>query len=524
MSQLERFLPRGKEQKPEGDFSQLGERAGQVWNIAHEFGLDPFATDFEIVPSHIMHELGAYGIPGHFSHWTFGRTFRELKTTYDYGLSKMYELVINSDPAQAFLLDNNNVIQNTVVMAHVLGHTDFMKHNVWFKNTRRDMVHASEVKGEKIRSYEFKEGEQKVEDILDAALSIAEHIDPYRPYRLSSTDQLHEWKEEWEERQKRRPLRTDFDDIFELGIKKPEEKKGEKMPIPLDSEKDVLWFIRNFAPDLKEWERDIIDIVRDESIYFWPQRQTKIMNEGWAAFWHKQIMHEMSDRQLIDQSEDLNWLEIHAGVVNPLRPRGINPYFFGMKMFEWLVDYYNGQIDEVEKKWLEQEKYPVYPEYHGQFVGSPGYKKIFEVRELENDQAFIRNNFLKPFSDRLHLYVYEGRNVEDKKVYAVSDKDWKVVRDEMVKAHINSGVPYVTVTDGDYRGRGELYLKHTFEGQEIDVAYLKKTVPLIYRLWKKPVNFETVISGRIVLFYYDGQKGNEFVEVYDPQRGFTPHE
>src|SRR3712207_4125317 len=128
-----------------------------------------------MVPASIMYEFGAYGLPGRFSHWTHGRAYHQIKTMYDYGLSKIYELVINSNPAAAFLLENNTVLQNMVVIAHVLGHSDFFKHNAYFAQTNRQMVESARVNAERVRQYEFKHGREAVESLLDSVLCIQEH-------------------------------------------------------------------------------------------------------------------------------------------------------------------------------------------------------------------------------------------------------------------------------------------------------------------------------------------------------------
>src|SRR3954470_16019769 len=150
----------------------------QIFLLAERLGLDPFPIHFEIVPSSIMYEFGAYGLPGRFSHWTHGRAYQQIKTMYDYGLSRIYELVINANPAYAFLLENNSVLQNKLVVAHVLGHSDFFKHNAYFAPTSRQMLETASVHAERLRQYEFEHGREAVEELLDAILSIQEHIAP----------------------------------------------------------------------------------------------------------------------------------------------------------------------------------------------------------------------------------------------------------------------------------------------------------------------------------------------------------
>src|ERR1700687_1097339 len=141
-----------------GDAARLEGSLQDIWDVALEIGLDPYPVHFELVPAAIMHEFGAYGLPGRFAHWTCGQAYQQLKTLYDYGLSKIYELVINANPAYAFLVETNSVLQNKVVVAHVLGHVDFFKHNAYFAPTNRHMIEGASVNPERIRHDEYKQG------------------------------------------------------------------------------------------------------------------------------------------------------------------------------------------------------------------------------------------------------------------------------------------------------------------------------------------------------------------------------
>src|SRR3954454_3143620 len=156
---------------------QLEKAIGEIWEIAERMGLDPYPVHFEMVPATIMYEFGAYGLPGRFSHWTHGRAYQQIKTQYDYGLSNIYELVINPNQACEFLLENNSVLQNKLVAAHVLAHVDFFKNNLYFEHSNRSMLETVSINAERLRRYEFEHGVQEVEKLLDAVLSIQEHID-----------------------------------------------------------------------------------------------------------------------------------------------------------------------------------------------------------------------------------------------------------------------------------------------------------------------------------------------------------
>ncbi|MBV9311370.1 MAG: SpoVR family protein, partial [Solirubrobacterales bacterium] len=251
----------------------LQARVERIWEIAHGFGLDPYPVHFELVPATIMHEFGAYGLPGRFSHWTHGRAYQQLKTMYDYGLSKIYELVVNTNPAYAFLVDNNSVLQNTVVVAHVLGHVDFFKHNAYFTPTNRQMIEGASVNAERIRGYEYAHGQREVEEFLDAVLSIQEHVDPSSLVRADRPPLP----------VRKPPPERPYDDLFYLGSTKRPQPAPAGTTVPPEPEKDLLLFIAEYARDLEDWQRDLIHIVRAEQIYFRPQMLTKVMNEGWAC-------------------------------------------------------------------------------------------------------------------------------------------------------------------------------------------------------------------------------------------------
>ncbi len=491
-----------------GEFTELEIALGRVIEIANEFGLDPFLTRFEMVPAHIMHEMGAYGVPGAFSHWTRGRAYRQMKTEYDYGLSKIYEMVINSDPAIAYLLETNPPVINTMVMAHVLGHTDFFKNSSLFAPTRRDMPDMAALRADRIAQYEQREGESEVEKTLDAALSIAEHIDPdpRSMVRLPRNEQVAVWREQYKQEQLRdRRPQDEYVDLLAPGERPIEEPLKTRVPVPLHPEKDILGFIREFAPHLADWQKDIIDIVREESIYFWPQRRTKIVNEGWASFWHKRIMREMAARGYLPQGEDVEWWRLHAGVVAP-RKMGLNPYHFGLNMLDYLEEYHNGMLSVEENRWLEKNEYPVYPRYTGPNQDSPGLKEVFRLREFCDDQGMIRNYFDGNAAARMNMYIYTQQEENGKINYVVVEKGWKQISAQLVASLTNCGFPYIVVKDGDYKGRQELYLSHYFEGDGLDIEYLKKTLPYIHLLWGRPVHLETVVDDSAKVYSYDGEK------------------
>jgi stage V sporulation protein R len=265
------------------DIERLRDSIDEAWEEARNFGLDPFPTHFELVPASIMYEFASYSLPGRFSHWTHGKAYYRQKMQYDFGLSKIYEMVVNTNPSYAFLMDMNNLLQNTFVAAHVFGHTDFFKNNAYFQHTSRRMIDKVSIHAERIAKYEFDHGKAEVERFLDAVLSIQEHVDYNLLIRENEPD-----KDKQEEKTVKQ-LTSQYDDLWGLdkSARKAEEERdrfpGRPPKFPEKPAKDLLQFLTNYSPHLLPWQRDIIEIVRTEMLYFVPQMQTKIMNEGWAC-------------------------------------------------------------------------------------------------------------------------------------------------------------------------------------------------------------------------------------------------
>lgn len=437
--------------------AQLEARIAEVWEVGTRLGLRPFPTHFEVVPATVMYEIGSYGMPGRFSHWTHGKAYQVQKTLYDYGLSKIYELVINANPCHAFLLDTNTVLQNTLVAAHVMAHSDFFANNAYFARTSRRMLDTVSLNAERIERYEFEHGEAEVERLLDAVLSIQEHVDLYA-------------SEEEDEPADTPPARQPkpYDDLWRYDRsaepRSPEPHPRRSRRRPAEPGRDLLGFIRDHSPILDDWERDVVSIVRTEMQYFIPQIQTKVLNEGWASYWHARIMRELD----LSTDEHIEFARLHAAILQP-SPRRLNPYYLG---YQILLD--------IERRYGEQH--------------------LFEVREVENDISLIRNYLTRELVDELDLYLYERQGDE----LVIVDKDWEAVRERLIGELGGNQTPVILVEDGDYEGNLELYLRHSWDGRKLDLDWAEKTMEHIYRLWGRRVWLETKTDdeSRLILSYH----------------------
>ncbi|WP_018924242.1 SpoVR family protein [Salsuginibacillus kocurii] len=463
--------------------AELERSIGEITELAEHFGLDFYPMRYEVCPADMIYTFGAYGMPARYSHWSFGKQFYKMKLYYDLGLSKIYELVINSNPCYAFLLDSNTLVQNKLIVAHVLGHSDFFKNNIRFQQTREDMIESMSAASERLIQYEHTYGKKKVESFLDAVLSIQEHIDP----SLFRTVQQDDSKKEFNKPGIRRDrLNKDtYDDLWDINDESSSEEdeslfsKGTK---ELEPEKDVLLFIEENSRDLEEWQRDVLTIVREEMLYFWPQLETKIMNEGWASFWHARIMRELD----LTPDESIEFASLHANVTQPQKG-SINPYHLGLIMFEDIEKRYNNPSEEMKERGVKK--------------GS-GLDKLFEVRHMESDVSFIRNYLTNTLIRKEDLFLYEKKGQQ----YEVVTKDGEEIRRQLMNSRLNGGFPYLTVVDGDYMKAGELKLRHHYEGIELDLLYVEKTLPYVYELWGRPVHLTTVINEKETLFSCDGRR------------------
>jgi len=471
----------------DNEMRTLSTIAHDIAQVARGLGLDFYPVNFEIVPAETLYTFGAYGMPVRFTHWSFGKAFYRMKIQYDLNLSRIYELVINTNPAYAFLLEGNRLIQNKLVIGHVYAHVDFFKNNRYFSRTPKDMVERMGAHAEKTREYELRYGREKVERTLDAVLAIQEHVD-YRSHigtngkmknypnlNVPSRDGEHmcqgnactenhpcggnctgKEQNKVDSQKKTRTKRASlpYEDLWGDLL------KDECECLPQPEYEDLLLYIMKFAPGLEEWQRDIVSIVREESLYFYPQIETKIINEGWATFWHAKIMHELD----LTDAESLEFALMHSQVVQPSR-MGLNLYYLGVKIWESLA--------KVKS-----------------------HNELFELREMENDLSFIRNHLTRELVEELNLFNFRKVGAH----WQVTENEWEKVRDNLVQQLINGGHPRIVVLEGDYEGKGGLYLKHRHEGIDLDIVYLERTLSLVQFLWGKAVALETVVDTKKVIY------------------------
>lgn len=464
---------------------------------AREYGLDFFDIVYEVLDWEQINEVAAYGgYPVRYPHWRFGMEYLELSRSYAYGLSKIYEMVINNDPTYAYLLAANMMVDQKLVMAHVCGHGDFFKHNFSFAPTNRKMVDEMANHASRVRRYMELHGEDEVERFIDRCLSIDNLIDYNAPHirrvRVTEDDDAPPPEPK---KLRAKGYMDEFinpREALELERRRLEEAQKRSERFPPRPERDVMLFLLEHAP-LRNWQRDVLGIVREEAYYFAPQGRTKILNEGWASYWHSTLMTE----RLLDPSELIDYADHHSGTM-ATQPGRLNPYKLGIELLRDIEDRWNK--GRYGPEWEECDDYRAREEWDtGEMRGR---EKIFEVRRHYNDVTFIDEFLTADFVRKHGLFAYEYNPMTGQ--YLISDRDFKVVKEKLLFMLTNFGQPLIEVVDGNHLNRGELVLSHVYEGVPLKLDLARETLANIQHLWSRPVHLETFVDDSPVVLSYDG--------------------
>jgi stage V sporulation protein R len=478
-----------------------------IEKISTDYGLTFFPVIFEECDYDVVNILAAQGgFPSRYPHWRFGMDYDQLSKGYAYGLQKIYEMVINTDPVYAYLLTANHMVDQKTVIAHVYGHADFFKNNLWFSTTDRKMMDVMANHGTKIRRYIEKYGQDRVETFIDKVLSIENLIDVNN---LFETSELARERRD-REIQLRKEIESSKDGRSQaLKSYMRSKERGEKNaqegePIaeedfrpkkfPEKSVRDVMEFLMDHAP-IEEWESDIIGILRDEAYYFLPQRMTKIMNEGWASYWHSKMMTE----DVLNSSEIVDFCDHNAGVL-AMNRQNINPYKIGIELFvdiehRWDTGKFGKEYNECSEMSAKES--------WDKKLGL-GREKIFEVRKTHNDVTFI-DEFLTPeFCERQKIFTYKYNPRTGR--YEIDSREFEAIKSKLLSSLTNFGQPVIEVEDANFGNRGELLLNHCHYGVDLDIHYAADTLKNIFAVWKRPVNIRTQYDDKWVIFHYDGKE------------------
>lgn len=398
----------------------------QILDTALQLGLDPWDVEWLVVPPHVMYDVAARGMPGRFSHWLWGKWYWRMKGGFDAGYSRIYELVLPTNPSLAFLMESNNPIDNLLVKAHVLGHVDFFKHNRHYRDVDQKAHENAALRAERIRKYEARYGREEVERAITIAMAIAKYSHPDGWLGWENPPDLPP-----EPHDPFYDLRGDLDRKVQPATKPGDDDEDTpgKQDRTLRPTQDILDFLVKTWPRLHDWERDVLAIVRQEMLVHHGSMLTKVPNEGWATYWHQQIMHNLP----LSDAERAEFAVVHASVVKP-HPLDINPYHLGVAIWR-----------SIEKRF--------------------GREKMFEIRKSCGSLDFIRNWLDKETVEEEGYYTY---SVEHNSLYVVQEaEDWEKVRDGIVNELAYSRPDVWLVDASPSEAPSSIRLHHNYSGREL---------------------------------------------------------
>jgi stage V sporulation protein R len=352
----------------------------------------------------------------------------------------------------------------------------------------------------RIRRLIDRHGLERVENFIDCCLSLENLIDPHSQFIRRQREPSPDAAEPKVRKLRSKEYMEDFvnpPEVLEEEQRRLKESRDQERSFPEEPVRDVLKFLLHHAP-LKSWETEVLSIIRDEAYYFAPQGQTKIMNEGWAAYWHSTIMTQ----KVMDDSELIDYADHHSGTLGG-GSRRLNPYKLGIELFR-----------DIENRWNKgrfgkeyEECTDVVEKQNWDLKLGQGRDKIFEVRKIHNDITFIDNYLTEDFCRRHEMFSFSYNQKTG--AYHIESRRFEKIKQYLLFQLTNSGQPIISVQDANYKNRSELLLLHQHEGIDLKQDYARETLRNLFRVWKRPVNVQTVVGETPKVLHFDGENFSE---------------
>jgi stage V sporulation protein R len=461
----------------------------EIGRVAREFGLDTYPNQIEIITSEqMMDAYASVGMPLNYNHWSYGKQFVQTEQQYKRGqMGLAYEIVINSNPCIAYLMEENTMTMQALVIAHACyGHNSFFKGNYLFK-TWTDasaiidyLVFAKQY----IAKCEERHGVEEVESVLDSCHALMNYgVNRYkRPKPLTAEEEQAriDAREEYNQRH--------LNQIWNTIPKKADEESAREAPkFPPEPEENILYFIEKNAPLLEPWQREIVRIVRKISQYFYPQKQTQVMNEGWATFWHYTLLNKLYEEGLVTDGFMMEFLHSHSSVV--YQPSFDSPYFSGIN------PYTLGFNMMCDIRRICEDPTPEDREWFPDIAGSDWLKTLDYAMRNFKDESFILQYLSPKLIRELKLFtILDDSDSPTLKVSAIhDDSGYRRIRED-ISAQYNLGnrEPNIQVYNVDVRGNRSLTLRHYMHNNRPLGDDTDEVLKHIHRLWGFDVHLESV--------------------------------
>jgi len=477
----------------------------EIGRIAERYALDTYPNQIEVITAEqMMDAYASVGMPIGYHHWSYGKHFLATEKGYKRGqMGLAYEIVINSDPCIAYLMEENTMCMQALVIAHACyGHNSFFKGNYLFRTwtDASSIVDYLVFAKQYIMQCEERHGIDAVEELLDSCHALMNYgVDRYkRPYPISAEEERRRQKDREEH------LQRQINDLWRT-IPKASGKGGEqdRSRWPTEPQENILYFVEKHAPLLEPWQREVVRIVRKIAQYFYPQRQTQVMNEGWATFWHYTLLNDLYDEGLVTDGFMMEFLQSHTSVVyqppfdSPYYS-GINPYALGFAMYRDIRRICENPTEE-DKRWFPD------------IAGSDWLSTLKFAMQSFKDESFILQ-FLSPKVIRdLKLFSIVDDDQKDELLVSAihDDNGYRTVR-ELLAAQYNLGnrEPNVQIWNVDRRGDRSLTLRHQQHDRKPLSDSTEDVLKHLHRLWGFDIHLESMQGERIANSYHMPPRGD----------------
>lgn len=474
---------------------ELKELALKILQACRDYGLDFYPTVVQLLTYDEISEIAAYGgFPVRYPHWSFGMEYEELQRGYEFGMHKIYEMVINTNPCYIYCLSSNTLVDHLTVIAHATGHNHFFKNNIHFSGTDTNMLNNMANNGTRMRKYMSRWGKERVTEFIDHVLRLetlvdgakAWHQKEIRERNITDTRKYHHPRrlKVDKSRMYMEPYINPKDFRERENRKAAKKEKADELGLFEEPTRDILGFLRDNAP-LKPWQADIISMLYEEALYFFPQRQTKVMNEGFASFTDHVIMARQGLVSLGQKEHDMGIVEYAEHKMGVLGGKySMNPYKLGFYM---LLD--------IEERWNKgrfgdewEECKDVHKRENWDLNLGLGKEKVFEVCKYYDDLTFINEFFTEDFCRQNEYFWWKHYPNGE---YKLETRDYKKIKKSLMQRHTNGGLPDIRLTEPNYRGRGYMMLQHQWDGRAIYKPYMKDVLTSLRFIWGNDVFLST---------------------------------
>jgi stage V sporulation protein R len=448
------------------DLRDVDERCRQI--ASDELGFDVPEVIYHLVAPEEVYFAAANGLPARYSSARWGAQFDDAYGRYRRGQERIYELIFNTRPVHAYLMEGNSLVAQTLVIAHCLGHGYVFENNEWLGAVDRAIMSRVISAAQRIADYMGAFGRERVEDFLDACHAIAIHQPQAQLIRKAQAP---------EPEHREQPFDVLFPDEVAANRKRvAAERTALRSRFPREPQQDLLAFIEAHARGLEDWQRDVISIVHSEQSYFLPQMRTKILNEGAAVLAHQEICQ----RLFMPTSRYLEYEQLNSVVMQP-HPGRVNPYNIGINILREVMRIATDPDDEEREHWS--------------WAGAvEPFDQVRVVLRSYDDESLLREFLTPKVCELSRLYAFQHLEQDPRRI-RVSSREADDIREVLIAQHSTLGIPHVEIVDADFRGRGELLLEHRDAGIGLDEEYARGTLAQITALWGKPCTVRT-IQGR----------------------------